>query len=283
MSDAILRTENLTRRFGELVAVDAVDLEVHDGEIRGLIGPNGAGKTTVFNLLSGMLDPSSGRIWFDGEDITHTPPHEITSRGMALAFQITSIFPELTVVENVLGSINGQKRLLSPIARYSDDREGIDRATGILGRVGLERYADETAENLSHGDQKLLELALALASDPDLLLLDEPTAGLSASETRTVVELLEELRGEVTIVLIEHDVDLVMELVDSLTVLHRGRIVAEGTPAEIERNETVQQVYFGRSTDARRRRHRHVLRQEPHPARRELRGGQRRGRRPPRT
>ncbi|WP_423751375.1 ABC transporter ATP-binding protein [Salinirarus marinus] len=246
MSDAILRTENLTRRFGELVAVDAVDLEVHDGEIRGLIGPNGAGKTTVFNLLSGMLDPSSGRIWFDGEDITHTPPHEITSRGMALAFQITSIFPELTVVENVLGSINGQKRLLSPIARYSDDREGIDRATGILGRVGLERYADETAENLSHGDQKLLELALALASDPDLLLLDEPTAGLSASETRTVVELLEELRGEVTIVLIEHDVDLVMELVDSLTVLHRGRIVAEGTPAEIERNETVQQVYFGR-------------------------------------
>jgi branched-chain amino acid transport system ATP-binding protein len=127
-----------------------------------------------------------------------------------------------------------------------DDEAGIERAMAILGRVGLEEHADETAENLSHGDQKVLELALALAGDPDLLLLDEPAAGLSASETRTVVDLLEELRGEVTIMLIEHDMDLVMEIVDSLTVLHYGQIIAEGSPSEIKQNEQVQEVYFGR-------------------------------------
>jgi branched-chain amino acid transport system ATP-binding protein len=197
-------------------------------------------------MLSGMLDPSAGEIWFQGESITDTPSHEITSSGMALAFQITSIFPELTVMENVLGALNGQKRFLSPVTRYMDDEEGIDRAMDILDRVGLAQHADETAENLSHGDQKVLELALALAGDPDLLLLDEPAAGLSASETRTVVDLLEALHGEVTIMLIEHDMDLVMELVDSLTVLHHGRIIAEGSPADIKENEQVQEVYFGR-------------------------------------
>lgn len=245
-SEAILRTEGLTKTFGELTAVDDVDLDIYEGEIRGLIGPNGAGKTTVFNMLSGMLDPSAGEIWFQGNDITNTSSHEITSSGMALAFQITSIFPELTVMENVLGALNGQKRVLSPITRYMDDEAGIERAMAILGRVGLEEHADETAENLSHGDQKVLELALALAGDPDLLLLDEPAAGLSASETRTVVDLLEELRGEVTIMLIEHDMDLVMEIVDSLTVLHYGQIIAEGSPSEIKQNEQVQEVYFGR-------------------------------------
>jgi branched-chain amino acid transport system ATP-binding protein len=244
--EPVLRTEGLTKRFGELTAVDDVNLSIYEGEIRGLIGPNGAGKTTVFNMLSGMLDPSEGDIWFQGENITDTPSYEITSGGMALAFQITSIFPELTVLENVLGALNGQKRILSPVTRYMADDEGIDRAMDILGRVGLADYADETSENLSHGDQKVLELALALAGDPDLLLLDEPAAGLSANETRTVVELIQELHGEITIMLIEHDMDLVMELVDSLTVLHHGQIIAEGSPAEIKENEQVQEVYFGR-------------------------------------
>jgi branched-chain amino acid transport system ATP-binding protein len=136
--------------------------------------------------------------------------------------------------------------MLNPFSRYSDDAEGIERATAILERIGLAEHADETAENLSHGDQKVLELGLALAGDPEIMLLDEPAAGLSASETRTVVELLEELRGEVTIMLIEHDMDLVMELVDSLTVLHHGEIIAEGSPEEIKQNEQVQEVYFGR-------------------------------------
>ncbi|MCY4730016.1 ABC transporter ATP-binding protein [Natronomonas gomsonensis] len=246
MSETILRTDGLTRRFGSLVAVNDVDLEIYEGEIRGLIGPNGAGKTTVFNMLSGMLDPSSGEIWFHDEEITDMPPHQITSRGMALAFQITSIFPELTVTENVLGAINGQKRFLNPLERYSDDEAGHERVMELLERVGLMEHAEETAENLSHGDQKVLEMALALASDPDMLLLDEPAAGLSASETRTVVNLLEELHGEVTIMLIEHDMDLVMELVDSLTVLHHGEIISEGKPSEIKTDEQVQEVYFGR-------------------------------------
>lgn len=242
----VLRTKGLTKNFGELTAVDNVDLEIYEGRIRGLIGPNGAGKTTVFNMLSGMLDPSAGEIWFKGKNITNTPSYEITSSGMALAFQITSIFPELTVRENVLGALNGQKRVLNPITRYKDDEEGIERAMEILGRVGLADHAAETAENLSHGDQKVLELALALAGDPDLLLLDEPAAGLSVSETQTVVDLLEELRGEATIILIEHDMDLIMELADNLTVLHHGQIIAEGSPAEIKENEQVQEIYFRR-------------------------------------
>lgn len=246
MSEPVLRTEDLTKTFDGFVAVDGVDLELPAGDLRGLIGPNGAGKTTVFNMISGILEPTSGTVWFDGEDITGLPPHTITSRGLSLSFQITSIFPGLTVRENVLGALNGGKGMLSPVRRYGSDPAAIQRVRDILARVGLDAAIDRTAGDLSHGDQKVLEIALALAGDPVLLLLDEPTAGLSASETRTVKDLLEELRGEITIVLIEHDMDLVMGLVDSLTVLHNGGIIAEGAPAEIQDNERVQEIYFGR-------------------------------------
>ena len=246
MSEAVLRTEGLTKEFDGFVAVDGVDLELPEGDLRGLIGPNGAGKTTVFNMVSGILSPTAGTIWFDGEEITDLAPHRITSRGLSLSFQITSIFPGLTVRENVLGALNGGTGMPSPIRRYGADTEKLRRVQEILSRVGLETAIDETAGNLSHGDQKVLEIALALAGDPTLLLLDEPTAGLSASETRTVKDLLEELRGEITIILIEHDMDLVMGLVDSLTVLHNGQVLAEGSPAEIQGNERVQEIYFGR-------------------------------------
>jgi branched-chain amino acid transport system ATP-binding protein len=246
MSEAVLRTEGLTKEFDGFVAVDGVDLELRQGDLRGLIGPNGAGKTTVFNMVSGILSPTAGTIWFDGDDITDLAPHRITSRGLSLSFQITSIFPGLTVRENVLGALNGGTGMPSPIRRYGADAEKRRRVREILSRVGLETAIDETAGNLSHGDQKVLEIALALAGDPTLLLLDEPTAGLSASETRTVKDLLEELRGEITIILIEHDMDLVMGLVDSLTVLHNGQVLAEGSPAEIQDDERVQEIYFGR-------------------------------------
>ena len=246
MSEAVLRTEDLTKEFDGFVAVDGVDLELRQGDLRGLIGPNGAGKTTVFNMVSGILSPTAGTIWFDGEDITDLAPHRITSRGLSLSFQITSIFPGLTVRENVLGALNGGTGTPSPIRRYGADAEKRRRVREILSRVGLETAIDEMAGNLSHGDQKVLEIALALAGDPTLLLLDEPTAGLSASETRTVKDLLEELRGEITIILIEHDMDLVMGLVDSLTVLHNGQVLAEGSPAEIQDDERVQEIYFGR-------------------------------------
>ena len=246
MSEAVLRTEGLTKEFDGFVAVDGVDLELRQGDLRGLIGPNGAGKTTVFNMVSGILSPTAGTIWFDGEEITDLAPHRITSRGLSLSFQITSIFPGLTVRENVLGALNGGTGMPSPIRRYGADAEKRRRVREILSRVGLETAIDDTAGNLSHGDQKVLEIALALAGDPTLLLLDEPTAGLSASETRTVKDLLEELRGEITIILIEHDMDLVMGLVDSLTVLHNGQVLAEGSPAEIQDDERVQEIYFGR-------------------------------------
>jgi len=246
MSEAVLRTEDLTKEFDGFVAVDGVDLELLQGDLRGLIGPNGAGKTTVFNMVSGILSPTAGTIWFDGEDITDLAPHRITSRGLSLSFQITSIFPGLTVRENVLGALNGGTGMPSLIRRYGADAEKRRRVREILSRVSLETAIDETAGNLSHGDQKVLEIALALAGDPTLLLLDEPTAGLSASETRTVKDLLEELRGEITIILIEHDMDLVMGLVDSLTVLHNGQVLAEGSPAEIQDDERVQEIYFGR-------------------------------------
>ena len=246
MSEAVLRTEDLTKEFDGFVAVDGVDLELRQGDLRGLIGPNGAGKTTVFNMVSGILSPTAGTIWFDGEEITDLAPHRITSRGLSLSFQITSIFPGLTVRENVLGALNGGTGTPSPIRRYGADAEKRRRVREILSRVGLETAIDEMAGNLSHGDQKVLEIALALAGDPTLLLLDEPTAGLSASETRTVKDLLEELRGEITIILIEHDMDLVMGLVDSLTVLHNGQVLAEGSPAEIQDDERVQEIYFGR-------------------------------------
>ncbi|WP_332900277.1 MULTISPECIES: ABC transporter ATP-binding protein [unclassified Haladaptatus] len=242
----VLKTEGLTKRFGGFTAVEDVDFEMYEGEIRGLIGPNGAGKTTFFSMLSGQLDATEGTIWFKGNDITDVPPHKIARQGMSLAFQITSVFPDMTVIENVLGAINGQKPILTPFSRYDADTEGHEKALKILRRVGLEEHAEATVENLSHGDQKVLEIALALASDPDMLLLDEPTAGLSASETSQVTALLEELHGEITIMLIEHDMEVVMRVVDSLTVLHHGQIIAEGTPDDIRTDEQVQEVYFGR-------------------------------------
>jgi branched-chain amino acid transport system ATP-binding protein len=246
MSDPVLRTDALTKTFDGFHAVDDVDIELPEGELRGLIGPNGAGKTTIFNMVAGILSPTSGRVWLNGEDITDLPAHKITSRGLSVSFQITSIFPELTIEENVIGALNGTAGIASPFRRYGADTANLERVDELLARVGLDADPDETAGTLSHGDQKVLEMALALAGDPTLLLLDEPTAGLSASETRTVKALLDDLRGGVSIVLIEHDMDLVMDVVDSLTVLHNGKVLAEGAPREIQGNEEVQRIYFGR-------------------------------------
>lgn len=245
-NDFVLQTDGVTKRFGEFTAVDSVDFELAPGELRGVIGPNGAGKTTFFNILSGLLEPTAGTIHFKDEDITHTSPHKIAQRGMSLAFQITSVFPDLTVTENVLGAFNGQKRRLNPFVRYTADSEGYQQTMEVLQRVGLTDHADESVDNLSHGDQKVLEIALALAGDPDLLLLDEPTAGLSTSETTQVMSLIEELHGDITVLLIEHDMDVVMRMVDGLTVLHEGSIIAEGTPEEIRNNEMIKEIYFGR-------------------------------------
>lgn len=245
MSDPLLRTEALTRRFDGFVAVDGVDLTVDPGELRGLIGPNGAGKTTLFRLLAGELAPSSGRVYLDGADITDWPAHRRARAGIAQAFQVTALFPGLTVRENVLGAWNGGKRLLSPVARYRGDRVGFAATEEVLTRVGLADRADDAVADLSHAEAKTLELAVALATDPDLLLLDEPTAGLAADETAHVRDLVDDLRMSHTVLLVEHDVDVVMGLADRVTVLHQGRVLAEGTPDEIRADERVQRVYLG--------------------------------------
>src|SRR5262252_1031736 len=241
----LLRTEALTRAFGSLIAVNRVDLSVRAGELRSIIGPNGAGKTTLFRLISGEMRPSSGRIWFGDEDITGRPQHMVARLGIAKSYQITNVFPHLSVLENVRVAAQGPARAFnfwSPAARLGDVR---DKARHLLGAVGLGGKASGLAANLSHGEKRHLEIAIALASDPTLLLLDEPTAGMSPEETDETMGLIRELATGRTIVLVEHKMKLVMKISDRITVLHQGAFLAEGTPDEIRANPSVQQTYLG--------------------------------------
>ncbi len=243
---ALLRTEALTKAFGALTAVSEVSLVVEAGTLHSVIGPNGAGKTTLFNLLTGQYVPTSGRIVLDGRDITGTPPQRIAHLGVARSFQRTNVFPALTVLDNVWvaafarGSWRGL--LWRPAARYGDRRE---RALTALREVGLEDKAGHRAREISHGEQRQLELAIALAAAPRLLLLDEPAAGLSPDETRRMVQLVRGLKGRYTIVLVEHKMDVIMTISDRISVMHFGRVIAEGTPAEIRENAEVRRAYLG--------------------------------------
>jgi branched-chain amino acid transport system ATP-binding protein len=241
----LLRTEALTRSFGSLMAVNRVDLTVRAGELRSIIGPNGAGKTTLFRLISGEMAPSSGRIWFKDEDITGRPQHAVVRLGITKSYQITNIFPHLTVLENVRVAVQGHRHAFnfwSPAARLGGVRE---RALELLRTIGLGDKAGVLATHLSHGEKRHLEIAIALASDPTLLLLDEPTAGMSPEETDETMRLIRELASERTIVLVEHKMKLVMKISDRITVLHQGSLLAEGTPDEIRANTAVQQTYLG--------------------------------------
>ncbi len=243
----VLRTERLVKAFGALAAVNGVTLEVEAGTLHSVIGPNGAGKTTLFNLLTGQLPPTSGRIVFDDRDITGTPAHRIAHLGIARSFQRTSLFPALSILDNVWLAAFARAEswaglLWRPTTRYPALGE---RAVRALGEVGLEAKAGLPARVLSHGEQRQLELAIALAASPRLLLLDEPAAGLSADETRKMVALVRGLKGRYTIVLIEHKMDVIMTISDRITVMHFGGVIAEGTPAEIQRNEDVRRAYLG--------------------------------------
>ena len=229
----LLETEELTCAFGSLLAVDRVDLTIRRGELRSIIGPNGAGKTTLFRLIAGEIAPSRGRIRFHDRDITGLPRHLVARLGIAKSYQITNVFPHLSVLENVRVVAQGPARSFDFWSR-ADRLDGArDRALAILRRVRLERKAGLLAAQLSHGEKRHLEIAIALASDPTLLLLDEPTAGMSPEET------------DETIVLVEHKMKVVMKISDRVTVLHQGQVLADGTPDEIRANGRVQQTYLG--------------------------------------
>jgi branched-chain amino acid transport system ATP-binding protein len=241
----LLRTEELTRSFGSLLAVNRVNVVVRRGELRSIIGPNGAGKTTFFRLVSGEMAPTSGRVLFDGEDITGLPQHRVSRLGITKSYQITNIFPHLSVLENVRVAVQGYRRAFDFWSRADRLAECRTRALEILESVGLQRKATHLAAHLSHGEKRHLEIGIALASAPTLLLLDEPTAGMSPEETEETVELIRELAKGRTVVLVEHKMKLVMRISDRITVLHQGQVLAEGTPEEIRANEAVRQTYLG--------------------------------------
>ena len=242
----IFRTEQLSKHFGALRAVDAVDYAVQEGAIHAIIGPNGAGKTTFFNMLTGNFRPTSGRISFRDEDITGLPPHVITRKGIGRSFQISNIFGGLTVYENVRVAVQATYGdAMGILVRPKWLSEVDDKAEAILERVGLSKFAAAQAATLSHGDEKRLEIGLVLAAHPALLLFDEPTAGMSPEESRQTIELLRELSTQHTIVLIEHDMDLVMTLCNPIMVMQNGKKIAEGTPADIRANALVRQAYLG--------------------------------------
>jgi branched-chain amino acid transport system ATP-binding protein len=240
----LLESRGLTKSFGGLTAVNRVDFQVRSGELRSVIGPNGAGKTTFFNLLTGVLPPSGGRILFKGRDITGLPAHAVSRLGIARSYQVTNIFGDLTVFENV--RIAAQSRVAH--YRFWGDADALAavnaRAEEILAALGLAGKRHALARELSHGEQRYLEIGIALATDPDFLLLDEPTAGMGPDETRRTADFVRRLAGHVTIVVVEHDMEVVMGISDRITVLNYGEILAEGTPAEIRDNADVRRVYL---------------------------------------
>jgi branched-chain amino acid transport system ATP-binding protein len=240
----ILRTEGLTVRFGGLVALNNVSFAVSPGEIRAIIGPNGAGKSTFFNCLTGVLRPTSGRIVFEGEDITGLPPHRISRKAIARSYQITNILPGATVLENTRIAVQSRHHNWAMFRHHSAYTDVMARARTVLASVGLGDKEEELAANLSHGEQRNLEIGIALATEPRLLCLDEPTAGMSVNETQQTIELIRRIAGTLTILIVEHDMEVVMGLARRITVLHYGEVLAEGSPAEIQANARVQEVYL---------------------------------------
>jgi branched-chain amino acid transport system ATP-binding protein len=246
LAEPLLRVDNLVRRFGGITATDNLSLEVATGELHAIIGPNGAGKTTLISQLTGQLPPNSGTIHFGGRDVTKLPAYRRSRLGLARSFQITSLLPDFTAADNVaLAAQAHDGHSFYFWANARKEKNLRETARAALARVGLEHRADVTVSELSHGEQRELELAVALATKPQLLLLDEPMAGLGVSESARMVELLRALRREVTIVLVEHDMDAVFALADRITVLVYGRVIASGLPADIRSNDEVKRAYLG--------------------------------------
>ena len=241
-----LTLDNVSKHFGGLRAVDGVALAVRPGERRALIGPNGAGKTTLFNLISGALPVSSGRITLFGRDVTSAPAHHRAAQGLARTFQITNLFPDLSVLDNTQLAVQAHTAhrfsMLRPVRTFADLQ---GRARAILDSVGLASVAGAMVRNLSHGEQRQLEIALALAGRPRVLLLDEPTAGLSPAESRLMAGLLARLDPAITVLMIEHDMDIALELSPHVTVLHYGSVIADGSRDEVRADPQVREIYLG--------------------------------------
>lgn len=247
----LLRTESLTKRFGGFTALDNIELSIVENEIHSVIGPNGAGKTTLFNLLMGVFAPSEGRIEFDGQDITSEPMHKRPKRGISRSYQITNVYPSMTVFENLqtaVGLFHGSYYdMFRPINSQSKIKE---KTTELIHRLELEDDRNTTASDLSHGDKRHLEIGMALAAEPQLLLLDEPTAGMGSQETNQTMSFIENLSDEMAVALVEHNIEGVMQVSDTITVLEQGEVIAANSPGDIRRNEKVQSAYLGGESHA---------------------------------
>jgi len=242
----IIKTENLTKRFGGLVAVNQVNLSTEKNRLTSIIGPNGAGKTTVFNLLTGLIKTDSGKIFFNGTEITHYPSHRIVREGLARSFQLTNIFLELSLFENIRIAVQSEKgHGFEMLSSTHSLRQVNERTSEIIKAIGLEGRENFLAKNLSYGEKRILEIGIALASNPRVLLLDEPTSGLASRETGKMTEFIDGLSEELTIIVIEHDMNLVLSISDHIVVLQQGRVIAEGTADQIQQNEEVQEAYLG--------------------------------------
>jgi len=243
---AILTTEGVTKNFGGLRAVDGLDLAIEEGKLTSVIGPNGAGKTTLFNLITGMIRPDMGRVLFRGEDITPLPIHQIVRRGISRSFQILNLFNELTLFENVWLGVQAQQghgpELLTHADTLASVREETER---LVAEVGLAAKAELPVKLLSYGDRRLLEITLSLTTRPKLLLLDEPMSGLTSEDRKRVADFMRALASRVTVLVVEHAMDVVLSISDHIVVMHQGRLLAQGAPDVIRANEKVQEAYLG--------------------------------------
>jgi len=244
-NEIILELKEVNKSFGGLLAVNKVNLSVSKGELRALIGPNGAGKTTLLNLINGTLPVSGGQVFFKRKEITNLTPHRISHIGIARTLQITSLFSGLTVYENIWTAVQSRKKFFNPFIRALKWQDVKEKTESMLELTGFKDKAHLICSELSYGDQRILEMGIALSTEPDLLLLDEPTAGLNSQESIALVKKMRSMLSGQTIILVEHDMGVVMELADNISVLHYGSILAEGPPAEIKENEEVKKVYLG--------------------------------------
>ncbi|WP_254525931.1 ABC transporter ATP-binding protein [Natrinema caseinilyticum] len=251
MSETVLACENVTKEFGAIVASDRVTFEIPEGHTKGLIGPNGAGKTTLLNCISGVYDVTDGKVRFNGENVTNVSPDEMARRGLARTFQITNLFDGFSVFENL--------RLAGQIAsggnfnawnRYTAFDDPIERASEVIDEIGLSEKADASVHDLSHGEKRQVEFGMVMVVDPNLILLDEPSAGMARDEIGTITDLIKDLKDEYAMILVEHNLDMVMDLSDSIMVLDNGQLIADDRPAEIREDKRVREAYLGTEADA---------------------------------